>query len=263
MIPDLLRGFSYFVRGTTLILRRRIRPWAITPIFLTFLVYAGALWWGVEILDGELGNMRKFLPGWIQSSLEWIAGWMPDWLEWALIWLPVGLLIYFIFSLTFVAVAALVASPFNGPLAEAVEMRLGGKTPQVSVKELMKRLPGIAVQESKKIVYYLLWAVPFGMASLVMLIFFAPLAPVPWLVFSAWMLALEFSDFPMDNNELLFREMRRRLRAHKWLYLGFGGTALLASTVPILSLIVVPAGVAGATAIWHDVTRHTPAPPQR
>lgn len=259
MINDFFRGASYFFRGASLISRRSVRTWAFLPVFLTFLVYAAAVWVALWLLDGELGNLRLALPDWMQSSIAWVEGWMPDWLEVVLIWGPIAILVYFFFTLSFVAVAALVASPFNGMLAEAVEKRLGGETPQLSWGQLFKRLPYILIQETKKILYYVLWAIPFGIVSLILVFTpLSPLAPGPWLLFSAWMLALEFSDFPMDNNGLHFREMRRRLRTRKWLYLGFGATALLASTIPIVALIVVPSGVAGATAIWFDVMKNAP-----
>ena len=256
MIGEFFRGSSYFMRGMSLIMRRGIRVWALIPVLLSLFVWCGLIWVGASFFDDGLRGLLDLLPGWLASAIEWVEGWMPDWLERVLIWLPFVVLSFFLFTFTFVALSAIIASPFNGMLAEAVECKLGGEVPQLSWGELAKRTPHILVQESKKILYYVFWAIPFGVASLVL--FFTPLSPlsaVPWFAFSAWMMSLEFSDFSMDNNGLHFHEMRQRLRTRKWLYLGFGAAALLASSVPFVAIVVVPSGVAGATAIWHDIIK--------
>ena len=70
-----------------------------------------------------------------------------------------------------------------------------------------------------------------------------------WLLFSAWMLALEYLDYPLSNHGRLFPHYRGALRQRRWLALGFGGAVLLLTLVPLLNFIVMPAAVAGATAL--------------
>jgi CysZ protein len=77
-----------------------------------------------------------------------------------------------------------------------------------------------------------------------------PVAPFLWLAFGAWMLALEYADYPMGNHGLRFPEQRRRLREQRLTSLGFGATALLLTMIPVVNFVAMPAAVAGATALW-------------
>ena len=81
------------------------------------------------------------------------------------------------------------------------------------------------------------------------------IAPVLWVLFSAWMLALEYADYPLGQRGLTFREQRRLLRRHWPLTLGFGGMTLLLTLIPVLNFLVMPAAVIGATLMW---VRETP-----
>ncbi len=64
------------------------------------------------------------------------------------------------------------------------------------------------------------------------------------------MLAVQYSDFPMGNHGLKFRDMRARLRKRRFLSIGFGAAAAGLTMIPILNFIAMPAAVAGATAMW-------------
>ena len=80
----------------------------------------------------------------------------------------------------------------------------------------------------------------------------APLAPFVWLVFSSWMLAISYVDYPMANHGLTFPEQRRRLGERRLLGLGFGAAVMVALTIPFLNLVVIPCAVAGATRMWVE-----------
>jgi CysZ protein len=73
---------------------------------------------------------------------------------------------------------------------------------------------------------------------------------VLWFLYSAWMLALEYVDYPMGNHGLKAREMRARLRKQRVLGLGFGSATAGLTMVPVVNFIVMPSAVAGATAMW-------------
>lgn len=70
------------------------------------------------------------------------------------------------------------------------------------------------------------------------------------LLVSGWLLALEYVDYPASNHEVRFKELRLRLRKRRALTLGFGTAVVAATMVPVLNLFVMPAAVAGATALW-------------
>jgi CysZ protein len=70
-----------------------------------------------------------------------------------------------------------------------------------------------------------------------------------WLAFSAWMLALEYTEVPLANHGMSFVNIRQRVAAHRATSLGFGVAVLALTLVPGLQLLTIPAAVAGATAM--------------
>jgi len=78
------------------------------------------------------------------------------------------------------------------------------------------------------------------------------LAPFAWFVFSAWLFALEYSDYPLGNCGLHFSQIRAELRQRPLLALGFGASVSICTMIPLLNFLVMPAAVAGATAWWLD-----------
>ncbi len=242
MPTDVIKGALFFWRGFGLIRKKGIRTWAQLPILLTLLVYGLGVWGGVTFLRPLVDEAENWLPSWLSLAAS-------------LVWVLFGVSVLLLFGFGFVVVSSLLASPFNGPLAEAVERHVTGRRPpDISWGRLLLRIPLILWEETKKLLYYLVWSVPFLLLFVIPVTL--PIAPILWFLFTAWMFALEFSDYPMDNNELLFREMRARLKTRRFLALGFGAMAALVSTVPVLNLMVVPAGVAGATLMWVEVFRN-------
>jgi len=75
------------------------------------------------------------------------------------------------------------------------------------------------------------------------------LAPVLWGLFAAWMLTLEYIDYPFSNHNLLFPAYRTILKKKRLLSLGFGGAALALTIIPFINFIAIPVSVAGATAM--------------
>jgi hypothetical protein len=56
------------------------------------------------------------------------------------------------------------------------------------------------------------WYLP--RAIVLLILYFMPgigqtVAPVLWFLFSAWMLAIQYCDYPFDNHKVPFKEMRR------------------------------------------------------
>jgi len=77
-------------------------------------------------------------------------------------------------------------------------------------------------------------------------------APFLWLAFSAWIMAVQYADFPMGNHGLKGPEIRRRLAAKRITSLGFGGGVLALTSIPIINFIAMPVAVCGATAWWVE-----------
>ena len=76
-----------------------------------------------------------------------------------------------------------------------------------------------------------------------------------WFLFSAWMLAIQYCDYPFDNHKVPFKEMRTALRTRKITNMQFGALTSLFTMIPLLNLFIMPVAVCGATAMWVDCYR--------
>jgi CysZ protein len=75
-------------------------------------------------------------------------------------------------------------------------------------------------------------------------------APFLWFIFTAWMLAIQYADYPFDNHKIKFDDMRNNLKQKQGKSYSFGALVSVFTTIPILNLIVMPVAVCGATAMW-------------
>ncbi|MCT7443355.1 sulfate transporter CysZ, partial [Escherichia coli] len=102
------------------------------------------------------------------------------------------------------------------------------------------------------------WYLPC--AIVLLLLYFIPgvgqtVAPVLWFLFSAWMLAIQYCDYPFDNHKVPFKSMRIALREQKFTNMQFGSLVSLFTLIPLLNLFIMPVAVCGATAMWVDCYR--------
>jgi len=229
-----LSGFGYLLAGLRLLLRPALWPYLLLPLGVNVLVFGALLW----LAAGQFGAL-------VDSLLPTLPDWLA-WLAW-LLWLVFGLVAAILVLFTFTLVANFIAAPFNGLLAEAVERLLTGAAPPGggSLHQALREAPQALADELRKMGYFLLWAIPLGLLFLVPLLNLA--APLLWALFSAWLLALQYLDYPLGNRGLRFAAQRARLRRRPLLGLGFGAAVLLATLIPLLNLVVMPAAVAGAT----------------
>src|SRR5690606_18737410 len=75
-------------------------------------------------------------------------------------------------------------------------------------------------------------------------------APVLGALFGAWMMTVQFCDYGADNQGIDFPRLRQALRARRLTCLAFGGCVMAGLLVPVFNLLVIPAAVAGGTALW-------------
>ena len=235
-------GISCLLRGLGLISNPMLRPFVMIPMVVNIIIFSLLIWFGVSQFE-ELLN-------WMLPEESWLD--FLRWLLWPLLILTMALIIFY----TFTVVANLIAAPFNGLLAEKVEQLLGGELKQSSSdwKQVMKDVLPSLLSEGRKLGYFLLRAVPL------LILFLIPglniVAPFLWLAFCAWFLALEYADYPMANHGKLFKEQHDYLKRERLAALGFGGGLTLMMMVPLLNFVAMPAGVAGATVLWHERLRH-------
>lgn len=232
---SLSSGANHLVHGLQLILRPELRRFVILPLLVNLGLFIGLL----------VMAMHYF-----ELWLQWLIPSLPDWLGWlnVLLW-PVfvallGLILFFCFSV----VCNLIAAPFNGLLSEKVELLLRGPHASVPEMPLLQLVPRTLSREMQKLAYLL----PRALGLLVLSFIPGPnlLAPPLWLLLGVWMMAVQYIDYPADNNLYSWKAMLDWLRARRWSSLGFGGAAYLALLVPGLNILLMPAAVAGATSLW-------------
>lgn len=231
---ELMKGAAFVFHGIPLLLSPGVRLYLVTPLLINLLVFVALVWLGLSQFGELLAWLEATLPAW----LSWL-----DWLLWPLFVL-LTLLAGFLVCLL---LATLIAAPFTGPLAAAIESRLRGRSPggNDGAASLFKEAFAALASEARKLGYFGLRAAPLGLLSLLpgVNLIVAPL----WLLFSAWMLALEFVEVPLGNHGLTFPAVRARLAQRRMLALGFGATLLVMTMIPLLNLLVIPVAIAGAT----------------
>lgn len=237
---DATRGARALLHGFSLIRQPGVRSFVIMPLLINVLVFATLIGLAVDRFGGLIDRFQPALPEW----LAWLA-----WLAWILFAVLAILLVFYTFTL----VANLISAPFNSLLAERVAERHGVRAP-ASEASFLRRAIGDLAQELRKLAYFLTRALGLGLVSLV-LVFVPPvnaLIPLLWFLYGAWMLALEYSDFHLANQGFDLVAERQLLRNNPGVSLGFGAAATAATLVPIVNLLVLPAAVAGATALWCE-----------
>lgn len=228
------RGFGYAFAGLRTLRRSGLKRFVMIPLLVNALVFGAAGYYGF----GQLGRFT-----------DWLARRLPDWLDW-LTWLlwPLAVIGFLAAAwILFTAVANILASPFNGLLSERVAAMEGfeQETPSGS---LVQELVAAPVNEVRKLAGFALLAVPLVVVSLIPVVNAA--ASLLWLVFGAWVLAVEYMDYPLGNQGMGFRAQKALLRERRGLALGFGAGVLLMTSVPILNFAAMPAAVTGATLLW-------------
>ena len=240
-------GALYFVRGLTIVTRPGIRAYVVVPLLINVTLFAALIWFSTSWLV-ELA--RNMLPDWL------------DFLAWILI--PTYVVAVFMAGFyTFNIVANLLAAPFNGLLARAVERHLTGRSPRTVTggwRTFFSEILAVLVAEIQKLAYVAVRSLP--LMVLVVIPVVNVVAPLVWFVVGAWMLAVTYVDYPMANHGIGFRTLLARLRERRLLVLGFGGAAMVTLAVPVLNFLVIPCAVAGATAMWVEQLRgDSSAPP--
>ncbi|MHA3887141.1 sulfate transporter CysZ [Stutzerimonas degradans] len=232
-----LSGPQYLREGLKLVLSPGLRLFVLLPLTVNVLLFVGLIWLA----------MRQF-GLWVEAFMPSLPDWLTflEYLLWPLFVALVVLMVFFTFTL----LANVIAAPFNGFLAEKVEVVARGEdtAPPFSWAELLAMLPRTLAREARKLAYF----APRALALLVLS--FIPVlnlvaAPL-WLLFGVWMMAVQYIDYPADNNRVSWAEMLTWLRQRRWQSLSFGAVTYAALLVPGLNLLIMPAAVAGATLLW-------------
>lgn len=229
-------GAGYFIKGFKLIRLKGIKRFVFIPLTVNLILFSMAFY----ALFQQLDFYMQILQDWLPESLSWLT---------TALW-PIALLFLLVmFSFIFSSVANWLAAPFNGLLSEKIEALLTKETsPDGNTMDVIKDIPRTISREWCKLKYYLPRAIGFFLLYWILPI----VGQVLWFLFLAWMMAVQYKDYPFDNHKISFSDMKDELNQRKGLSYSFGMTTAVFSMVPIINLVVMPVAICGATALWVD-----------
>jgi CysZ protein len=229
-------GFGYLLKGMGMLLSPGLKRYLLVPILINILIFSLAGWLGYTQFNDLLD--------WLLPQESWLSYFR--WVLWPLFAITILLVTFY----TFTAVANLLAAPFNSLLAERVEFQVSGTKPPKSNEKIMAVILPAILSELRKLGYFLIRAIPL------LILFVIPglnlLAPLLWVLFSAWFLALEYADYPMGNHRMTFPQQHKSIKKLRMTALGFGGGVTLLTLIPIINFIAMPSAVIGATLFWIE-----------
>lgn len=213
----------------------KVRWYVVIPILLNIALFFGTTLFVVHQLQDFFNWVLSFLPGWL------------DWLLW-LFWLLTALLMLIIYAYTFTLVGNVVGSPFYGLLAERVrEIETGVIDTTPFTAKIMWE---IALRSLKREIIKFFYFAP-RLIIILLLSFIPVVGPVLAGLWAAWSLALNFLDYPSDNDKIDFAGMKVQMSKKRFASLTFGGVALGLGSVPLLNIVAMPASIAAATLLWE------------
>ncbi len=232
--PGMAAGAGHALKGFRLIFAPGVRVFVLVPLLINVVLFAAGLLAAGEFIDYLLAEKLAGMPEFLHTVLR------------VLFWVLAAITVFFTFSL----VANLVASPFNGILAEAVERHLdpSASMPSFTWTRLLAEAVRSIAAELRKLVYIVVRALPLLVLTVIPGL--NVVAPPLWILFGAWMLSLEYLDCPLGNHGRGFPAVIEEMRARRGLALGFGGTITILTMIPLLNFLAMPVGVAGATSLY-------------
>lgn len=226
------------LRGIRHLLTSGLKRFIILPMIFNFILFGGLFYFTYHYLFSYSAYYLDKLPSW----LSFLSG----------VLLIIFIISFFLLFLSlFTVFFNVIAAPFNGLLAEKTQFLLYGiPTPSLPFSQM-------ALRSIKRQGQFLKYFLPrlLGMCFLFFVPFLHPIYPFLWFLFTAWMLSIQYQDFPMDNNLISFREMRQKIKNNKMRSLGFGSLINLISLIPVLNILIMPAAVIGSTMFYCEINK--------
>ncbi|QJD30365.1 sulfate transporter CysZ [Methylococcus geothermalis] len=222
-------AIRYLVVGLTWLTQPGLRRYVWIPLVINLILYSLGLWLGIRYFSAFLNWM---LPGWL------------DFMRW-LLWPVFAIGFFTVMYFTFSVLANIIGSPFYGVLAErTAELATGRRMERTETPGRTAMLDGLR-SEWRRLAYLGLRVVPLAIVFLIPVVNLA--APILWMVFNAWFMALEYTAYPLEARGCDFDRQRELLGRFRIGAATFGGTVMLAQTIPLLNVFAAPAAVIGAT----------------
>jgi CysZ protein len=233
---DIMQGASCLGRGVKLIRHPDVRLYVIMPLLINVILFGALIWFGYTQFSPLVELLMSYIPGFL------------DFLRW-IVWLFITMLTAIIVFFAFTPIANIVAAPFNALLSEKIETLLTGKAVSSDIS-FLTMVKNSLLSQLGKLLYIAPWSLALLLVSLIPMVNFA--APFLWLLFGSWLLSLEYLDYPMGNHDLSFSRQKQLLSSRKGLALGYGGSVMVLTSIPLINFIVMPVAVAGATLLYVE-----------
>jgi len=234
-----MNGINCFFEGARLVRQPGLRQYVIVPLIINIVVLGVIMAYGISQYDTWMLVLTEWLPDWLQF-LAWLIG------------LLAAIVIFAVGIYCFSFLANVIASPFNAILSEKVEEQLvpGLNHPRINFAVVLTRA---VAREFGKLLYFL----PrfLGLLLLSVIPGLNAVAPFAWIIFGAWMMAVQYTDYAADNNQVSFSELRKRLEDRPMQALFFGLIVYFVIVIPVINLVLIPVAVAGGTVYWVEQLR--------
>jgi len=241
-------GFGYFVQGMGLLTQSGMKRYVLIPILANVVVFFILTGWLIQYFSSVTDWFNGLLSFW--SWLAYLATFIATLLSGVIFFT-----ILLIYGYSFNLITNIIAAPFYGLLAEKIEARLTGVLfPTESFSKMAMRT---LRREMIKLWYFVTRgiAVTIALFILAFIPFLNLSVPFFALLWGAWVMTLQYVDYPADNNKLPFTELRKRLKKRPYSTTGLGSTIMLGSMIPVVNIFVMPIAVAGGTLYWSKELR--------
>jgi CysZ protein len=231
------KALAYLLEGARLISQPGLRRFIVIPLLINGVIFVAATF-------ALVYSFQHFFDALLANLPSWLA-----WLRWIL-WPLLGFIFLMIYGYSFNLITNLIAAPFFGLLAEKVETALTGVSPPEEA--LAQLIPRTLARELSKLWYFM-------SRGLVVMLLFLALAFIPGVnlvglcvggLWACWCMSVQYVDFPADNHQVDFNNLRKHLKQQPLTSYPFGGIILLGAMIPGVNIVISPIAVAGATVFW-------------
>jgi CysZ protein len=242
VIGELARGVNDGLRGARYLGKHRtLWIWVAAPAVLAAVILVLAITWVLGLLAGPIAATAAFMPGkWLETVLQ-IA---------ATIVLAIG-------SLTiFASVAAVIASPFNEMLSEAIEERETGiRMPRFSVLGFLRDVFIGMIHALRRVGVYLMAMLGLLLVGLLVPVVGTMAAMIGSAYATARFASYDAYDAVWSRRHWRYRDKTKYLRDHASRTLGLGAIVGVVLVVPGVNVIGLAIGATAATLRMIDAER--------
>ncbi|PCJ17276.1 MAG: sulfate transporter CysZ [Gammaproteobacteria bacterium] len=252
-MDDIFKGARYLLQGLALLKTPGLRRYVAIPLIINSVLFSLLIYWLSSFASDAVESLVDKLPD-LLSFLYWLI--MPAFV----------FILFFLSAYVFNIFANFIAAPFNGLLAEKVESLRTGKSlsEPSSFRDFLKIVPHSLARELAKLKYYLPRVLALATLTLISVVIslipivgiigpiIGLIASTAWFFWGAWMMTIQYMDYPMDNHQTNFEQLKGTVSQRRALSFGFGFSIVLTLSIPIINFVVMPAAVAGATLMWLE-----------